>query len=1314
MTPEFIAFVGRDTELGAIKESIDLWGQRCVICIDGPGGIGKTRLLQEVRSFNIENVFIAQIIDFDDLALRIPANIEFTIARQLGPEVFEPYRQSLQTYHHMRRTGASSGQLAQMRLETRRIFVNGFNEYSARHRVVLLLDTTDTLESTEAWRYIVEELSQRLQNLVLVIAGRNARKIYEELVPKIGQDAQLIELGPLSPGASELYLQQKLDMLHVTLEPEQEENLRRLANGRPILIDLAVEWLAREIPGDWSLADLKPLPADKVKPEEAFEFRLVRHIAKIRTDMDRLTLAMSHVYPLDVEMIADLLKMTEDRAQGLFEEAKTYVFVRPLDDRISLHDEMRRMVNEYVWPEVGEPRRRWYSDSAVRCLDRKAEALQSAIDRFEQTGQVAPVQRDVTVDPFSERAVLKQQLWTFQVRALRHRMYLKPKQGFEEFERLFQNAFRGRESDFCVMLSETAEMYRDSLEEEEQIRLALNQSLVHILKGNPEAAMSDIQPALDRLMARNPDQGFAEFERLFQDAFDRGDSNFCKGLRDIVERYGSNLVEENQIRLDLSEGLLDILKGDLGLAVDRIHAGVDRLEERGATKDLDRFYNALGYCYRLQGNWESSIESYEQALHFSAQDQDIEQIAETMNNIANVCRFNGDFERGLRYTKTGLQIRDRLGDKLSIANSRYVRGMILWEIGNAAEAAAYLARARNLYEELDDQVHMAWVDKYTGYFHYRIGDVDTATEYLTQAMAVFRDRTVRNDLADTLNMLSRVTRRRNVTGRAEEAVFEQAERYALEGLEIAREIGDRYKIAECSLSLFALYYRWGEEHQIHGRQEQADRYYAQAQECHAEGFAIARDGHHIDLLSVYHMYAGNMVYGLGQSAYVQGDKSSAIRKWDEAFRHYVEECRISAAYKEIRFDRALHEIAYRLMRLPAPDLTQKYCNDLMDQWRKRGLEQRYPQLVAECEQVKAFLDAPEEPVVSRFSRAQADLFWMGDWEGIAQAGQHVLEHNRVYLRNATLVHALNASAFALRQLGRFSEARRLCTQGLHIGEVIEDRAAAAESHYVLGTIQWIVGNTAEAATHLRIAREFFGELDDDVGVARVRRYEGFLYYRIGNLDRALELLGEAQSCFEEHKQLADLADALTVEGRILFEAGRYEQARQNAVRANEIARKIGNNYVIAETLINLYSLYPREVRIARESGDRETAADCLVLAQQCLQEGAELAHRFGYDLLISVYERIAGDVAFDQDRLGQAFEHYVAALEHGARFEYARLHRTLDPCLDRLAQLPADQIRYYADYAIREWKARGLDTQFPDVVNAFELIKEYREYVSQA
>jgi len=1242
-----VPFINREKDLARIGTLIKERGTRRVLCIQAPGGIGKTRLLQEVRERYAKDAPIIGIIDFDDLALRIPGNIEFMIAKQIGPNVFEAYLQDLQAYHQMRREGISPGRLAQKRLEARQAFIDDFNEFSAQRRVVLLLDTTDTLEGTDAWNYVVNTLSRRLKNLLLIVAGRNAKEIHKELQSEIGRDAQFIELPPLDVEASRSYLDQKQELLYITLEPELAKKLLLLAGGRPILIDLAVEWLARDIPLGWliesSLQDLESLSDDKMEQRrKEFERQLVCHVAQIRAPMDRLTLVMSRVYPLDVEMIVELLTMSEDEAGVLFEEAKTYVFVKSLPDgRITLHDEMRRMVSEHVWPEVDsdESRRHRDSEMAVACLDRKAQTLQAQIDQSEDEEQRAPVQQDVTVDPFSRREVLKQRLWILKVRALRHRMYLDPDQGFVEFDSLLRDASTRRDSDFCIMLKETAEKYRNSLS------------------------------------------------------------------------------QENRIWLDLSERLLAILTGDLERAVDLVREGLKRLEALGVTRDLDRLYNSLGYCYRLQGMWESAIESYERALHYSDLEHDARQIAETMNNIANVCRFNGDFERGLRYTKTSLKIREELDDKLSIANSCYVRGMVLWEIGNAAEAAAYLKRARKLYGELGDEVRIAWVDKYTGYFHYRIGDVDTATEYLEQAMAVFRERGVKADLADTLNMLSRATRRRNVTGRAEETSFEQAEQYALEGLKTAWEIGDYYKAAECTLTLCGLYYRWGREHQIQERHDEAKEYYSQAQKRYDEGLPIARSGNHVDLLSVYRMFAGNVAYEEGLLVYKDEDETVAIRKWDEAFGHYLEECRISAAYKEIRFDRALSEIASRLMKLPTPELTQKYCNDLTYQWKKGGLDHQYPQLVAECEQIKAFLGTPEMPVVSQFSQAQTDLLKMGDWQGIVEAGQHVLEHNRVYLRNTTIVRALNTSAFALRQLGRFSEARRLCTQSLHIGEVIKDPAAIAESHYVMGTIHWIVGNTAEAATHLRIARELFeGEkLKDAVEAARIRRYEGFLYYRIGNLEKALELLKEARCCFEEQlADLADLAQVLAIETRILFEAGQYEQAKQSAEQANEIARRIGNNYVVAETLISLYAVHFQKGRIAQESGDQETATDYFDLAQQCLQEGAEIAHRFGHDLLSSVYEKIAGDVAFDEDRLGQAFEHYITALEHGARFEYARLHRTLDPCVDRLVQLPTDQIRYYADYVIREWKARELDTEFPDVVNTFELIKEYREYVSQA
>jgi tetratricopeptide (TPR) repeat protein len=1224
-----VTMFGRQTELEQIEEIILGPAPLAFICVHGPGGIGKTTLLKAVANYlannndtgknDGESVLFTDILDFDDLRLRVAQYVPYALATQLGgnnaDKVFPDYLKAYARLQQMQELGrATAYQVQEQAKRTEEAFLDDYRRLAEQKRLVIMLDTVEKVQNSALWQRLVTLLLQ-LVNTVVVLAGRRNDEVWTDLQKQLPPPAtaDLLKLDDLPFGDALAYFTRTpLGQSIARDNPELSRSICELTR-LPILIDLAVDWLREgvslpELEQPWESLDEKAV--DELRPN--FERVLVQRILDLAKPIHQVILYMAHVYHFfDSKMLAYLTGSEEKECAELLAGMEGFSFIKPRPGGgVTLHDEMQRLIVAHVWPLVDVSG------------NRRRELSLKMIDYFETQ---LPGQQD---NPILWQAVAAEQL--------HHHLYV------------------------------------------------------------------------------DVDRGYERFDRLFQDAFDRHQTDFCSMLLEFLQPFESDLSAEKRARLEIARGGLAIKLNQIDTALDLINQGLARLQELEVEKDIDRVYNSLGYCHRLLGNWDQAIAGYEEALRYGGEERDAAQLAETMNNIANICRFNGDFERGLRYTKVSLKIREKLGDKLSIANSCYVRGMILWEIGNTAEAAAYLRRAQGLYRDLEDIVRIAWVDKYTGYFHYRIGDVDTATEYLMQAMAVFRDRSVKSDLADTLNMLSRVTRRRNVTGRAAEAVFEQAERYALEGLEIAREIGDRYKIAECSLSLFALYYRWGEEHRIHGRQEQAERYYAQAQERHAEGFTIARDGHHVDLLPMYHMYAGNMAYGLGLSAYAQGDKSSAVRKWDEAFGDYLEECRISAAYKEIRFDRALHEIASRLMRLPAPDLTQKYCNDLIYQWRKRGLEHQYPQLIAECEQVKAFLNAPEEPVVSQFSQAQIDLLSMGDWQGIVEAGQHTLEHNRVYLRNTTVVRALNASAFALRQLGRFSEARRLCTQSLHIGEVIGDRAAIAESHYVLGTIHWIVGNTAEAATHLRIARELFDELHDVTGVARVHRYEGFLYYRIGNLERALELLKGARVCFEEHKQFADLVDVLTVESRILFAAGQYEQARKNVELANEIARKIGNNYVIAETLINFYWLDFQEGRMAQKSGDQKTAANYFALSRQRLQEGAEIAHRFGYDLLISVYEKIAGDIAFDEFRLGQAFEHYVTALEHGARFEYARLHRTLDPCIDRLAQLPADQIRYYADYVTREWKARGLDIEFPDVVNAFGLIKEYREYASQA
>lgn len=356
-----VPFINREHELDLIEELIRKWDTWGIFCINAPGGVGKTRLLQEVykryTSSKQARLITTDIIDFDDRTFHIMQNVGRRIAQMLDESKFEPYLRSLLDRLKMQEAGVSTEQLAQASLAIDQAFADCFNKISEQQRIVLFMDTTDAIEGT-AVRDYVAGIGEQVKNGVLLIAGRNARSIGEFMQAKLGEKVQIIDLKPLQEKASESYLQQKQKLLHISLEPELSQKLLFLAGGRPIMIDLAVDLLSQEIPLEWlaesSLEEIESLSEQQIQVRrQEFERRLVHHIADTRRLMDWLILVMSRVYPLVPEMIGKLLSISEDEATSLFQDAQNYVFVKQLPDgRISLHDEMRRMINAYVWPEV--------------------------------------------------------------------------------------------------------------------------------------------------------------------------------------------------------------------------------------------------------------------------------------------------------------------------------------------------------------------------------------------------------------------------------------------------------------------------------------------------------------------------------------------------------------------------------------------------------------------------------------------------------------------------------------------------------------------------------------------------------------------------------------------------------------------------------------------------------------------------------------------------------------------------------------------------------------------------------------------------
>jgi alpha-D-ribose 1-methylphosphonate 5-triphosphate synthase subunit PhnL len=86
-----VPFIGRKNELELIKEISFKENISHVICIEAEGGIGKTRLLQEIysRYANRESwVLIINIIDFDDRIFHTVENIRLHISKKIGEKYF--------------------------------------------------------------------------------------------------------------------------------------------------------------------------------------------------------------------------------------------------------------------------------------------------------------------------------------------------------------------------------------------------------------------------------------------------------------------------------------------------------------------------------------------------------------------------------------------------------------------------------------------------------------------------------------------------------------------------------------------------------------------------------------------------------------------------------------------------------------------------------------------------------------------------------------------------------------------------------------------------------------------------------------------------------------------------------------------------------------------------------------------------------------------------------------------------------------------------------------------------------------------------
>ncbi len=527
--------VGRKAEVERLRKWLHARGERHYIYYKARGGLGKTRLLQELERMVQEageKFYYTGIIDLYHTDLHSSSDIERAIVNGLDREgkFFAEYRRQRREFELLRERGVDPGVQREMRERLGRAFVKGSNDMALEARKLVI--SIDTLELLQHESLVVEEMAgldavearikpwllhnlAQLRNVLVVFAGRpkesqpedevnRQQRLEDDLGEAFKRDLEIVELPPLNREETAEFINE--------LNPEVASELagerwlpvvHKLTGGRPILLHLVVDLIATLAPEPKRVFDLFDRYASLVDAEEG-DPELERAREKVEKELARavfdesgelgLYLNRIALMPkgIDAKILEVALGMPPEEAENLLERLAPLSFVKrftplPLKssyhaERTFLHDEMYRLMAQvsplrYVNERsIARSLVTDYYDPLLGGIDRQIEELEGKERELRvQTGQGEKA-RERREQLQTERVGLRERQQKLQVERLYYRLVQDPVAAYKEYKKLTHEANRRRWVGFSMrLLDEFLRFYNERREYFERVGIAYEQ-----------------------------------------------------------------------------------------------------------------------------------------------------------------------------------------------------------------------------------------------------------------------------------------------------------------------------------------------------------------------------------------------------------------------------------------------------------------------------------------------------------------------------------------------------------------------------------------------------------------------------------------------------------------------------------------------------------------------------------------------------------------------------------------------------------------------------------------------------------------------
>lgn len=209
------------------------------------------------------------------------------------------------------------------------------------------------------------------------------------------------------------------------------------------------------------------------------------------------------------------------------------------------------------------------------------------------------------------------------------------------------------------------------------------------------------------------------------------------------------------------------------------------------------FLNLKGISHDVRGNFDESLDYYNQGLAIWEEIKNKKGIANVLNNKGIVYRQKGEFDKAINVFKKSLKIREELKDKRWIGSSYNGIGNTYRDKGDYKNSINYFMKFLKITEEIKDKKGEAIASNNIGLVYKSLKFWDEAIKYFETALEINKEINNKLELSNNFSNLGDVYQNKKD--------FEKAELYLKKALSIRKEINDKSGIVESYNSLGLVY-----------------------------------------------------------------------------------------------------------------------------------------------------------------------------------------------------------------------------------------------------------------------------------------------------------------------------------------------------------------------------------------------------------------------------------------------------------------------------------------------------------------------------